>query len=152
LAVARVELPPLRERSVDVEVLARHFWNELGGNPRDLAPEILSKWQDYSWPGNVRELRNAVARYHALGDAPLARRAPPSASSGDGSAAAGFIDELLSLELPFTVARDKVVEEFERAFVERLMQVHGDVTKAANASGIGKRYFQKIRARTRKQE
>ncbi len=152
LAVARVELPPLRERSVDVEVLARHFWNELGGNPRDLAPEILSKWQDYSWPGNVRELRNAVARYHALGDAPLARRAPPSASSSDGSATAGFIDELLSLELPFTVARDKVVEEFERAFVERLMQVHGDVTKAANASGIGKRYFQKIRARTRKQE
>jgi DNA-binding NtrC family response regulator len=153
LAVARVELPPLRERKADIEVLAIHFWNELGGNPRELSREMLSKWQDYSWPGNVRELRNAVARYHALGDTPLARRPEPeAAATSSGPASAGFIEQLLSLDLPFTVARDRVVEEFERVFVERLMAIHGDVTKAATASGIGKRYFQKVRARTRKQD
>ncbi len=150
LAVARVELPALRERSVDIEVLAQHFWSELGGNARDLPPDVLCKWQDYSWPGNVRELRNAVARYHALGDAQFSRRRAPTPAATSAGGNGDFIEQLLSQNLPFTVARDQIVEEFERQFVERLLATHGDVGKAADASGVGKRYFQKIRARSRK--
>ena len=52
--------------------------------------------------------------------------------------------------LPFTEARDRLLEEFERRFVEWLLAAHdGDIAKAAAASGIGLRYFQKLRARTR---
>jgi DNA-binding NtrC family response regulator len=151
LVVARVELPALRERHGDVELLALHFWTELGGRARDLPAEVVRKWEDYGWPGNVRELRNAVARFHALGDPQLARTREPAAAES-AAVADGFIDRLLARDLPFTVARDRVVEEFERRFVDRLLAIHGEVVKAAEASGIGKRYFQKIRARSRKQD
>jgi two-component system, NtrC family, response regulator HydG len=154
LAVARVELPPLRERRGDVEVLAHHFWSELGDDERELPPEVVERWSDDAWPGNIRELRNAVARYHALGDPQLSRgrEQKSTIASSPSSPGDGFIERLLALDLPYTVARDRVVEEFERQFVERLLAVHGEVGKAADASGIGKRYFQKIRARTRRHD
>jgi transcriptional regulator of aromatic amino acid metabolism len=62
LAVARIELPPLRARKGDVRLLAAHFARELGGDERALGGELLARWDDSPWPGNVRELRNAVAR------------------------------------------------------------------------------------------
>jgi transcriptional regulator with GAF, ATPase, and Fis domain len=151
LAVARVELPSLRERAGDVEVLAHHFWSELGEVHRELPPDLVRRWADYAWPGNVRELRNAVARFHALDDATFAESRESLRGVGASRTAKDpFIEELLKLELPFGVARERWTEEFERAFVERLMSIHGDVTTAAAASGIGKRHFQRIRARSRR--
>ena len=84
LAVARIELPPLREREGDVPLLARQFATDMGGSPDEVEAEIESRFSDYDWPGNVRELRNAVARYIALGDDDW--EAPRSTSS---SVAAG---------------------------------------------------------------
>ena len=68
LAVGRIELPPLRRRRGDIEILARHFWRELGGAERALPVELLQRWEDDPWPGNVRELRNAIARQLTVGD------------------------------------------------------------------------------------
>ncbi|HEV3192199.1 MAG TPA: sigma 54-interacting transcriptional regulator, partial [Polyangiaceae bacterium] len=68
LAVARLELPPLRKRRDDIPLLARHFWSTLGGPPGGPPIALLDAWMDMSWPGNVRELRNAVARRIALGE------------------------------------------------------------------------------------
>ncbi len=90
LAVARVELPPLRERKGDVELLARFFWRKLGG-AEDVTPEILARFEDHDWPGNVRELRNAVARRVALGDlagdSPSVRRPQTARATADAEAA-----------------------------------------------------------------
>jgi DNA-binding NtrC family response regulator len=61
LVVTRLELPPLRKRFGDIELLAQHFVRELGGIAT-IPPQLLSRWLDYAWPGNVRELKNAVAR------------------------------------------------------------------------------------------
>jgi DNA-binding NtrC family response regulator len=48
------------------------------------------------------------------------------------------------------VARDRLVDEFERRYVERILAKHGgNVARAAAASGIARRYFQIIRARSR---
>jgi len=139
LAVARIELPPLRDREGDVELLARQFWRELGGDVRQLPEGVLARWRSGEWPGNVRELRNAVARLHALGEEARTGEAAPKA--------AGTLESALSL--PFIQARDRVLAEFERRYVERLLEQHGgDVAKAAAASGIGRRYFQKLKART----
>src|SRR5262249_43761560 len=66
-AVARIELPPLRDRQGDVGVLAQHFWQQLGGRNRAIPYDLLRRWENYGWPGNVRELHNAVARQLALG-------------------------------------------------------------------------------------
>ncbi len=153
LAVARIELPPLRHRRADIPRLARHFWKTLGASERQLPESMLLKWCEDTWPGNIRELRNAVSRYHAIGDLQLAERTrdiervlaePAAASPGD------TIERLLELNLSFTESRDRLQEQFERRFVEHVLELHGnDANRAASASGIGLRYFQKLRARTR---
>ncbi|MES2525292.1 MAG: sigma-54 dependent transcriptional regulator [Gemmatimonadota bacterium] len=59
----RVVLPPLRERTVDVPLLARHFLGQFGGGaPPELTPDAVATLERYRWPGNVRELRNVIER------------------------------------------------------------------------------------------
>jgi DNA-binding NtrC family response regulator len=158
LAVARIELPPLRHRRGDVAILARNIWRELGGDERLLSPQVLLKWEDYEWPGNVRELRNAVARQLALGELAGMPRADWSGAAEDEPRAPSMpppagddpIERIIGMRLPFVQARERIMQEFERRYVARLLADHGgDVAKAAAASGIGRRYFQMIRARTR---
>ena len=66
LNVISIYLPPLRERSEDVELLARHFLKKHAGRmKRDISgftPEALQLLKSYHWPGNVRELENAIER------------------------------------------------------------------------------------------
>jgi DNA-binding NtrC family response regulator len=152
LAVARVELPPLRARRGDIPLLARHFAAQLGGAPDALPADLLRRWDDWPWPGNVRELRNAVARRLALGD--LADAEPP-ASEPEAPAAAPAappagdpIARVLSLDLPLNEAREKLLAEFEQRYVERLLAQHGgNVTRAAAAAGVARRHFQRLKAR-----
>ncbi|MGH7648464.1 MAG: sigma-54-dependent transcriptional regulator, partial [Gemmatimonadaceae bacterium] len=58
-----ITLPPLRERTVDVPLLANHFLQQFGGpSAPTLAPDALEAMQVYQGPGNVRELRNVMER------------------------------------------------------------------------------------------
>ncbi|HEX9726643.1 MAG TPA: sigma 54-interacting transcriptional regulator, partial [Vicinamibacteria bacterium] len=74
LNVIPVRVPPLRERTEDVPLLARSFLTrfstKLGKPFRDLSPDALGRLAGYRWPGNVRELENAVERAVALGSGP----------------------------------------------------------------------------------
>jgi DNA-binding NtrC family response regulator len=162
LAVARVELPPLRQRRGDIALLARHFWERLGGEG-PLPYETLIRFEDYDWPGNIRELYNAVARRIALGElantnaewregaappAPPARESQSRPAQGDEGNAQDVIERVIQLGLPLTRSRELVVDEFERRYVQNVLDRHGgDATKAAAASGIARRYFQLLRAR-----
>jgi DNA-binding NtrC family response regulator len=142
LAATRVELPPLRERAGDVPLLARHFWTDGAGPGRPLPPDALRAYEDYPWPGNVRELRHVVARKVALGDAEL--EGPPPAAPEVHA----LTDRVLDLDLPFSQARAQVLAAFERRYVERVLAKHGgNVSRAAAASGIARRYFQILRSR-----
>ena len=59
----RVALPALRERTVDIPLLASHFLAQFGGTVRPrLTEDAMSALERYRWPGNVRELRNAFER------------------------------------------------------------------------------------------
>ena len=64
LSGAAVVVPPLRERPLDVPLLARTFLEEacrrLGRAPLLIAPETMEAIALHAWPGNVRELRNAM--------------------------------------------------------------------------------------------
>ena len=64
LNVARINIPPLRERSADILPIARHFLQVLSAScprpPRDFSRAAASALESYDWPGNVRELKNAV--------------------------------------------------------------------------------------------
>jgi transcriptional regulator with GAF, ATPase, and Fis domain len=155
LNVARVELPPLRRRHGDIELLTKHFWITLGGARQPIPPALLQRFIDYSWPGNVRELHNAVARHLALGElatheASRISQIPGAPEPSTRSTGADFIEEVIDQKLPLPQARQKVVEEFERRYVESVLAQHGgSVAKAAEASGIARRYFQLIRARSK---
>ena len=59
----QIDLKPLRERSDDIEPLARHLLSVVGGpTPPELEPEALDALRTYSWPGNVRQLKNCLER------------------------------------------------------------------------------------------
>jgi transcriptional regulator with GAF, ATPase, and Fis domain len=154
LAVGRIELPPLRHRTGDIGLLAERFWERLGGRGKPIPAGVLQRFEDYRWPGNVRELHNAVARVLALGDEALKGGgvgqevgASPERRPATGEIAV-IIDDILEADLPLQRAREAVVHEFERRYVERVLARHGgNVVRAAEASGIARRYFQILRAR-----
>ena len=65
LNVVRLELPPLRERTEDIPLLATHFAHKHArsdGPPRPVAPSAMEKLLNYPWPGNIRELENVIER------------------------------------------------------------------------------------------
>lgn len=66
LNVVHIALPPLRERSGDIPLLAAYFLRkyekQTGRGEMSLRPDALRALLDYSWPGNVRELENVVER------------------------------------------------------------------------------------------
>jgi DNA-binding NtrC family response regulator len=149
LAVARIELPPLRKRQGDVRELARHFWNLLAPRAPAITQELIERLEAHSWPGNVRELYHAMARYVALGELD---HVTPGGRSSDASALGDhdIFEQVLALDLPLTAARQRVVDAFERRYVERVLARHGgNVARAAESSGLARRYFQLLRAKQR---
>ncbi len=142
LAVARIDLPPLRDRHGDIAVLARHFARKLGQDDYALDADLIRRWEGDPWPGNVRELRNAVARHLALGELAAAERPPKRATRRD------LVEQVLAMDLPIGEARERIIDEFERRYVAHMLaKSHGVVSHAAKASGVARRHFQRIRAR-----
>jgi len=67
LAVLPLSMPPLRERSEDIPLLAQHFIDKHSvGKKLSLSSEAIRTLQNYQWPGNVRELENLMARLTIL--------------------------------------------------------------------------------------
>lgn len=146
LAAGRIELPSLRDREGDVPVLARHFWVELApsaGAAGELPEDFLPRFEHYPWPGNVRELRSAVLARMTMGELGPTYRSDEAKQQG-----LDFLSAVIEEDLPFPTARERVVSEFERRYVERVLARHnGNVTQAARASGVAHRYFQLVKAR-----
>jgi DNA-binding NtrC family response regulator len=92
LAVFPIQLPPLRERENDVDLLAEHFLAQLNDRARTrkrfsaLARMLLKQ---HSWPGNVRELRNCIERAFILADEVLELSPMLQNGGGDRGAMAG---------------------------------------------------------------
>jgi len=154
LAVARIEIPPLRERTGDVRLLAEQMWTRAGGD--GVIPErFVESLESYGWPGNVRELQNAIAHRAALGDlADLATiqraRVPSSPSPSEKVAPASsnedVIGRVIAEAMPYARARQVVLRRFEERYLTWVLDKHGgNVSKAAEASGIARRYFYVLR-------
>ncbi len=75
LGVITIELPPLRERGDDLELLAnvflRRFSNEFSIKVRGFSAAALNWINDYHWPGNVRELENKIKRAIVMAETPI---------------------------------------------------------------------------------
>ena len=71
LNVFPLQIPPLRERADDIELLAQYFLDEFNGAhgaDKRMAPGAAAALAGYHWPGNVRELRNHIQRAFILAD------------------------------------------------------------------------------------
>lgn len=149
LNIYRIKLPPLRERPGDVVVLARHFLDQfVAGSNRPISgfsDAVIDRIQREPWSGNVRELRNFVERgvincqggLIGLGDMFGAEGlAGASAVSPAGSCALEY--------LPLRAAGDQAKEEREREYCRnRLRQTRGNVSRAAELSGVLRQSFQR---------
>jgi DNA-binding NtrC family response regulator len=75
LSAFTVQVPPLRQRKVEIAILLQHSMHKLArhyGLPaREFPSAVLSASQRYSWPGNVKELESFVKRYLVAGDTQL---------------------------------------------------------------------------------
>ncbi|WP_119154876.1 sigma-54-dependent transcriptional regulator [Caldimonas tepidiphila] len=80
LNVFPVQLPPLRDRGSDIEMLAQHFLDELNrteGTRKTFSSSALARLYEMPWPGNVRELKNYVQRMYILADDVVEGLEPP---------------------------------------------------------------------------
>ena len=75
IGVIAIELPPLRERGDDIELLAnvflRRFGQEFGQKVRGFSAAALKCLYQYEWPGNVRELENKIKRAVVMSESPI---------------------------------------------------------------------------------
>ena len=132
LAVAIIEVPPLRERPGDIEELARYFTARQGvalNRPGvRLAPATVAELRRGSWPGNVRELDSAIARAVAS--------ARPGEILGPDRFPGLVPSEVTPQEqLPWQVA----LVAFRRAyFTELLKACGGNRSRAARQAGISR--------------
>jgi two-component system nitrogen regulation response regulator GlnG len=137
LAVIHVELPALRHHIDDVPMLALELARQLlpDVDPCDwLDDATLAVLAAHHWPGNVRELRNVVERLAALPGLPPAlggpgTNAPPPSDDGLG------LDRLT--ELPYHQAKERLLERFERRYLEAVLEdEQGVVARAAERAGV----------------
>jgi transcriptional regulator with GAF, ATPase, and Fis domain len=139
LNVVRLLVPPLRERTGDIEQLARHFYAELVQD-RELPDQLLSSLRHQPWPGNVRELRAAVERAILLDD-PVLTALANGPSPREEADAAGDLDP----DVPFRVAKQRAADRWEQRYVRALLaQTQGNLSEAARRARMDRSYLRSL--------
>ena len=161
-----IRVPPLRERTGDVELLALHFLNSFrGARQVSFSRDTLKILQSYHFPGNVRELENVVKSaliasqnefirpqhlhldnlWEALPGAP-----PAITGDGDQHPPPELWNELKSLmsenwlKSSYRDASRPYIQAFDRVYLRKMLDEHrGNITKASAASGLDHKTFRK---------
>ncbi len=143
LDVARVELPPLRDRREDILPLARHILGIVAQRYAIAPPAIGTAAQDWlltqDWPGNVRQLENVIHRAMLLREDGMLALPPAKArpaAADDASRAPGRLRGTLKVE------RARLTESFERTYLMWVLQdANGNVSQAARQAGTERRHL-----------
>ena len=158
LNVVPIELPPLRDRREDIEVLSQHFLVQAGedGLPRrQLSPEAIAVLESRNWRGNVRELRNLVyrlalmAREDVIDASSLVDIIGPESDLGSGSEAqSGFEGALhhwlANASPPPGTLYHSALAAFEKPLIEHALgETGGNQLRAAQLLGINRNTLRK---------
>jgi two-component system response regulator GlrR len=138
LSVLALKLPPLRERREDIPALASYFVAQFARQfsraVSGLSPAARHKLLLHHWPGNVRELKHAIERAVLMASTPTLQPADldidldPDASPAEDNS--------------FGVAKSKLIETFERNYIElALARCNGNVSHAARFAKKNRRAF-----------
>jgi DNA-binding NtrC family response regulator len=150
LAVFPIDLPPLRNRGDDVELLANHFLSELNAQSmtqKRLSAHARMTLKQHSWPGNVRELRNCIERAFILGDTVL--ELAPLIQNLEPPAAATLVDrDRLEIRV------GSRIYDMERSLIEATLDYFkGNKRRAADALGCSlKTLYNKLNGYSQRQE
>ena len=106
-----------------------------------VTPRALKQLMDYHWPGNVRELENVVERAYITCDSHVIDQFTiPQDSENLPSSHGTDALEAVDTDVPFSVARSRVLKNFERAYlIEALKRSEGNVSQTAQKTGINPR-------------
>jgi DNA-binding NtrC family response regulator len=155
LNVVTLWTPPLEEIREDIPLLVNHFTRmacaELEIAPKRFSTRALEACMNRDWPGNVRELQNAVRRAVMFCPDALVRpedldllRQPSRSqrpSNGDDIPEKGDIE-------PYKDAKERLLHRFTLKYVSDLLEkTNGNVTRAAELSGLSRVAVQKIMRR-----
>jgi two-component system response regulator HydG len=147
LSVLTIDLPPLRERPGDIDLLASHFLHhaaEEGKSPLRMTREVTDALRAYPFPGNVRELENAMRRATAVcsGDVitidclPSEIRSLASLPPKDSDAARAL------------VADRPTMDELQRRYLQFVLDENGGNRRhAAKVLGLDRRTVQRLISR-----
>lgn len=157
LSVLTVDLPPLRQRTSDIELLAAHFLRRIGGDeqpPFRMAREIADVLRNYGFPGNVRELENALTRAAALSSNRLITLEclPPHILEPSGTPNSPTIESSsTSTDEALKIIADRpTLDELQRRYLQLMLnELGGNRRLAADRLGINRRTIQRLIARYR---
>jgi transcriptional regulator with PAS, ATPase and Fis domain len=140
LSVFPIDIPPLRSRTGDIEILARHFVErysrDLKKKPLTLTPQAMEELCAYAWPGNVRELQNCIERAVILAEGDAIHPRHLNLSFRDVVAPAEEISPWDQVDLSGTLAdvsRRALAEVEKRKVTQALREAGGNKPKAAEA-------------------
>ncbi|MBI4217864.1 MAG: sigma-54-dependent Fis family transcriptional regulator [Elusimicrobia bacterium] len=147
LDVISIELPPLRERTGDVELLTLHFLQSFSRSNhlpiRGISRAALEKLKSYPWPGNVRELENVMERAVSLAntDQIQVEDLPENFRSGSEVGDSAYNGS-------FKEVRTKVLESFYKNYFQRLLAKHrGNISRASEEARIDRKTVHRLLTR-----
>jgi DNA-binding NtrC family response regulator len=144
LSVLTIDLPPLRQRGDDVELLAQHFLRRASGegqSPLRLTREAADVLRAYSFPGNVRELENALTRAAALSSNRLITlEALPARIQQSAGRTLNTAQDI--------IADRPTMEELERRYLQIVLhEAGGNQRRTAQVLGLSQRTIQRFLSR-----
>jgi DNA-binding NtrC family response regulator len=158
LAVFPIDMPPLRNRGDDVELLANRFLEDLNSQAmtqKRLSAHARMTLKQHSWPGNVRELKNCIERAFILGDsvlelAPLIQTGARADQAGPEAANNGVPVDRDRLEIRV----GSRIYDMERSLIEATLDYFkGNKRRAADALGCSlKTLYNKLNGYSQRQE
>lgn len=134
LSGKKVRIPPLRERTEDIPLLAKYFLEKDRVRKKTLTAEASEVMQAYSWPGNVRELKRFCEQLCLVAPLPLIREedvklllSPTAGTSNSGT-------QNYDLQLGLI----KLLENEEKKMIEQALKQISDIDEAARALQISR--------------
>ncbi len=147
LNVVTITMPPLRKRQEDIPPLAQHFLTtfarEYDREGLAFATDAIPALVKRHWKGNVRELQNVIKRAVLLADDHTISAKQLTEQEPEAYGSRPMAENPHSLH--YNLAKQRLVEEFSSAYLANALQQNsGNVTAAAQASGMNRQAFQKL--------
>ncbi len=151
ISVVPIHIPPLRERTEDLLLLARYYVEEFN---RKFKKKVRGFTEDaervltvYQWPGNVRELKNIIERImilHSDGAQITAENLPAEMREATNQESLriqidNILPQLSSEGIDFTVVTERISNDIKRKIIENTLEMsRGNKTEAARRLGISR--------------